>query len=323
MNLEYQILIAVALDLVLGDPQWLPHPVRGIGRLAACCEWLTRRWIPWARISGIVTVLLVCTTVGAAAWTAIRVAALVHPIAADVVSIVLIYTTVAARDLARHGMAVFRRLMAGDLDGARGQVGRIVGRDTGQLDESGVIRATVESVAENTVDGVTAPLFWAMVAGPVGAIAYRAVSTLDSTFGYKNDRYIEFGWASARTDDAAAFLPARLTAPLVALAAATLGGRPALSLRIFLRDGRKHSSPNAGLAEAAVAGALGVRLGGVNYYGGRRRTTPAIGEANVALSARHIPLANALMFVTTGWFLALGLISRIMLIHTWCFWGTV
>jgi len=323
MRLEYQILIAVGLDLVLGDPRWLPHPVKGIGWLAARLEWLTRRLIPWARMAGVVTALVVCVTVGAAAWGAIRVAGMAHPIAADVVSIVLIYTTVAARDLARHSMAVFRPLAAGDLDEARKQVSMMVGRDTDGLNEADVTRATVESVAENTVDGVTAPLFWSIVAGPVGAMVYRAVSTLDSTFGYKNERYAKFGWASARMDDVAACIPARLTAPVVALAAIPLRQRPILSLRILFRDGRNHSSPNAGLAEAAVAGALGVQLGGLSYYGGQPQEKPTLGDGIVSLSARHIVLANALMFVTAGCFLAVGLIARVAAVHFWCLWRNV
>jgi len=322
MRLEYQILIAVGLDLVLGDPRWLPHPVKGIGWLCARLEWLTRRLIPRPRMAGVVTALAVCVTVGVAAWGMIRVAGMAHPIAADIVSIVLIYTTVAARDLARHSMAVFRPLVAGDLVEAREQVGTMVGRDTDRLDESDVTRATVESVAENTVDGVTAPLFWSMIAGPVGAMVYRAVSTLDSTFGYKNERYVEFGWASARMDDVAAFIPARLTAPIVALAAILLRQRPLLSLRILRRDGRKHSSPNAGLAEAAVAGALGVQLGGLSIYGGQPLAKPTLGEAEVPLTARHILLANALMLATTGWFLAVGLITRFASVHLWCLWRT-
>ena len=223
MRLEYQILSAVAIDLVLGDPRWLPHPVRGIGRLALWLEAVVaprawgRRELPacWRRLPRILLV-------GLATWGAIRLAAAVHPWAADAVSIFVIYTTIAARDLARHSMAVFRPLVAGDLVEARRRVGAIVGRDTQQLDEAGVVRAAVESVAESTVDGVTAPLFFAAIAGPVGAMVYRAVNTLDSMFGHQDDRYRQFGWAAARIDDLANYLPARLTAPLICLAAALL-----------------------------------------------------------------------------------------------------
>ena len=193
-----------------------------------------------------------------------------------------------------------------------------VGRDTERLDEPGIVRAAVESVAESTVDGVTAPLFWAIVAGPVGAVVYRAVNTLDSIFGHRDDRYGQFGWASARIDDLANFLPARLTAPLVSLAALLLRQRAGQSLRILLRDGRKHSSPNSGLAEAAVAGALGVQLGGVSYYGGEPLERPTLGDPLTPLSAAQIRAANGLMFATAGLFLALGLSGRALVLHLWC-----
>lgn len=144
-------------------------------------------------------------------------------------------------------MDVYWALTRGELDEARARVGLIVGRDTAELDERDIVRAAVESVAENTVDGVTAPLFFAALAGPVGAMIYKAISTLDSTFGYKNERYLHFGWASARIDDVAAFLPARLTLPLIALAAALARMRGGAAWRIGLRDRRRHASPNAGI----------------------------------------------------------------------------
>jgi adenosylcobinamide-phosphate synthase len=315
MRLEYQILTAVVLDLALGDPRWLPHPVKGIGWLALRMERLTRRVIPWATLAGVATALSVYAVAGAAAWGLIELARTTHPLAGDVVSIVLIYTTIAARDLARHSMAVFRPLVAGDLTDARRKLSMIVGRDTESLDESQIVRGAVESVAESTVDGVTAPLLFAIVAGPVGAIVYRAINTLDSMFGIKDDRFREFGWASARIDDLSNFLPARLTAPLIALAAAILGQRPGGSLRILLRDGRKHGSPNSGLAEAAVAGALGVQLGGLNHYGGEPLERPTIGDPLVPLRATHIPAANRLMFVTAALVLAVGLSARVLTLY--------
>jgi adenosylcobinamide-phosphate synthase len=307
MRLEYQILMAVALDLLVGDPAWLPHPVRGIGWLASRLEGLARRVLGPTRLAGLLTALTVYAAAGAAAWGAIAVAAMVHPLAGDAVSIGVIYATIAARDLVQHSMAVWRPLAHGDLSEARRRVGAIVGRDTDRLDEAGVIRAAVESVAESTVDGVTAPLFFAVVAGPVGAMVYRAVNTLDSMFGHQDDRYRRFGWAAARIDDLANYLPARLTAPLLCLAALLLRQRAGRALRILRRDGRNHASPNAGLTEGAMAGALGVQLGGVNYYDGQPLEKPPIGDAVVPLSPRHIRLANALMLMTTALFLAASL----------------
>ncbi len=317
MRLEYQILIAVAMDLVLGDPQWLPHPVRGIGRLALWFEALSRRALGATRLAGLFTALSTYAVAGAAAWGAIQLASAIHPLAGDFVSIVVIYTTIAARDLARHSLAVFRSLAADNLVEARRRVGAIVGRDTQRLDQAGVVRAAVESVAESTVDGVTAPLLFAVVAGPVGAVVYRAVNTLDSMFGHQNERYCQFGWASARIDDLANYIPARCTAPLVCVAALLLRLHPRLALRTLLRDGRKHASPNAGLTEAAMAGALGVQLGGVNYYDGQPYERPTIGEPLTDLSPKDIRRTNALMFVTAGLFLAICLAVRIETLHVW------
>ena len=312
MTLELQILSAVGLDLLIGDPRWLPHPVRGIGRLAARLESLFHRSQnpTLLRLLGLLTSLCVYATAGVSAWLAIHLAGRIHPLAADIVSIVVIYTTIAARDLISHSLAVFRPLSQGNLAAAREKLRFIVGRDTDTLDEAEIARAAVESVAESTVYGVTAPLFFAFLFGPVGAIVYRAINTLDSMFGHKDERYLYFGWASARIDDIANFLPARLTAPLVAIAALLLGHNATSALRTLLRDGRKHESPNAGLAEASMAGALNVQLGGVNYYDGQPLPKPTLGQPRVPLIARHILHANALMLATVLLFTFLGFVVR-------------
>jgi adenosylcobinamide-phosphate synthase len=310
MSLTWQILAAVLLDLLIGDPRWLPHPVRFIGRFALALEAPLRRWLRQDYAAGVVAVLLVAGGTAGIAWGAIVLAGRVHPLAGGVLGVLLIYTAIAARDLVDHSQAVFKALAAGDLPMARQKVAMIVGRDTETLDEAGVTRAAVECVAESTVDGVTAPLFFAILFGPAGAMAYRAINTLDSTFGYKSERYWQFGWASARLDDVANYLPARLTAPLVGVAAALLGLRSRLSWKILRRDGRKHASPNSGLTEAAMAGALGVRLGGTNHYGGEALEKETMGDPLESLAARHIPAANRLMLATVWLFLALGLVVR-------------
>ena len=189
----------------------------------------------------------------------------------------------------------------------------ICGRDTEQLDESGIARATVESVAENMVDGVIAPLFFAAIGGAVGIMAYKAINTLDSTFGYKNDRYLEFGWASAKLDDIAGFIPARLTALLVPAAAILLRLSPAHSLRVFVRDRLKHPSPNAGQAEAAVAGALGIQLGGLSYYSGVPSDKPQLGDPLASAGPEHIVRANSLLLMTLGLAMALLLGARFLI----------
>jgi adenosylcobinamide-phosphate synthase len=320
MSIELQVVAALLVDLALGDPRWLPHPVRGIGRLAAGLETLARRWLGDGRIAGLAAAVAVIAIAGSVAWGVIWLAGRWHPLAADVVSIGLIYTTIAARDLAVHSRAVFAALVAGDLPEARRRVGRIVGRDTDRLDDCGVVRAAVESVAESAVDGVTAPLFYALAAGPVGAMVYRAINTLDSMFGHQDARYARFGWAAARIDDAANYLPARLTAPLVCLSAMFLGQHGLGALRILVRDGRSHASPNSGLPEAAMAGALGVQLGGVNWYDGQPLEKPTIGDPQVPLSARHIPAANALMLAAAMLFVTAGVVVRLGVVHLWHLW---
>ena len=313
MRLEYQMLIAFGLDLLLGDPRWLPHPVKLMGHLALNLEAPLRKRITNVRAAGIVAVALVVGISGLISFAAVRGAVLVHPIAGDVVSIVLLYTTFATRDLLRHSQRVYSALRSGDLPGARQAVAMLVGRDVDNLDESGVARAAVESVAENLIDGITAPIFFAALGGPVAAMMYKAASTLDSTFGYRNERYLFFGWASARLDDVANYLPARFTAPLVALVAALLGLHPLDSLRVCLRDGGKHASPNAGIGESAVAGALGVQLGGLNYYDGEPYECARLGDPIRPLNMRSITSANVLTFMVAVLFLAVCIAVRAML----------
>lgn len=317
MSLTLTLLAAVFLDLLIGDPRWLPHPVRGIGWMARHLEPLLRRLFTNETAAGIMAVLLIVGATAGAAWALIWWAGRLHPWAGDCLSVLFIYTAIAPRDLARHSMAVYRSLKAGDLPLSRTRVGMIVGRDTAILDEAGITRAAVECVAESTVDGVTAPLFYAILAGPAGAMAYRAINTLDSTFGYMTPRYCRFGWASARLDDLANYLPARLTAPLIGVAAWFLRLRPMLSWTILRRDGRKHASPNSGLPEAAMAGALGVQLGGTTIYDGEPLEKPTIGDALDPLTAGHILKANIVMFATLALFLALGLTARAGLLHLW------
>ena len=297
MRLEYQILIAFALDLLCGDPAWLPHPVRIIGRFAMFLEEPGRRIMP-PRAAGIVVALTVIMVTAVTTGGVIYLAGLLHPLAGDVISIFLLYTAMAARSLADHSRNVLRALPAGDLAEAQRRVSLIVGRDTHQLTEEGVVRATVESVAENTVDGVIAPLMFACIGGPVLAMAYKAVNTLDSTFGYKNERYGRFGAASAKIDDAANYIPARVAVPLIALAALVTGMKAGESLRIARRDGRNHASPNSGWSEASFAGALGIQLGGAVLRKGKLDDMPHIGDGGVVLQAAHISRANVLMCCT-------------------------
>ena len=311
--LPVQILLAMLLDLLLGDPRWLPHPVQGIGWLAQRSETPLRRLIANQKLAGIFAVLLVVGSTVLAGLVLITAATAIQPLAGDIVAILLLYTCFATRSLHDHALAVYRPLQAGDLAEARRRVGWLVGRDTAELDEGEVTRAAVESVAENTVDGCTAPLLFACLAGPLGALAYKAISTLDSTFGYKNERYLQFGWASARLDDLANLLPARLTALLVAPAALLLRLHPGNAWRIFWRDRHNHPSPNGGQIEAAVAGALQVRLGGVNSYFGQPSTRPFMGDPLQPLTAIHILQAVRLMWLVYGFIALIGVGCRVAL----------
>ena len=311
--LYQHILLAILLDLLLGDPRWLPHPVQGIGWLAQRSETPLRRLITNPKIAGIMAVLVVVGSTVLVGFGLLKAAALLHPLAGDLVAILLLYTCFATRSLHDHALAAYRPLVAGDLVEARQRVGWLVGRDTDQLDEGEVTRAAVESVAENTVDGCTAPLLYACLAGPLGALAYKVISTLDSTFGYKNERYLQFGWASARLDDVANLLPARLTALLVIPAALLLRLDAGNAWRIFLRDRHNHPSPNGGQIEAAVAGALRVQLGGVNSYFGQPSSRPFMGDPLQTLAAQHILQAVRLMWLVFGLVALIGVGCRFVL----------
>jgi len=310
MRLEYQIAIALLLDLVLGDPRWLPHPVRLIGRLIAALEGPARRAIPDARLAGSVTALAVILAAALVTGAMIGISGWINPLLEDAVSILLLYTTLAARDLADHSIGVYRALERFDLAEARRLVSWLVGRDTERLTEAEVVRAAVESVAENTVDGIIAPLFFAAIGGPAAAMAYKAASTLDSMIGYRSERYIDFGRTAAKIDDGANYIPARLAVPIITAAAALTGGRATAAWRIALRDGRKHPSPNAGIAEAAFAGALGIRLGGIMQRRGRLVNLPEIGDPVVTLARGQIVAANCMMYAAAGIAAAVFLSAR-------------
>jgi len=318
ISLEYQILIAILLDQLLGDPRWLPHPVRLIGAACVDVERITRAVLPQFA-AGICSVALILGLTAGTTWSVLAGATLIHPWLGNAASILLLYTTIAARDLVSHGRQVYEALATGDLAEARRRVGMIVGRDTANLNEAGVARAAVESVAESMVDGVTAPLFFALLGGPMAAMLYKAINTMDSMFGYKNDRYWEFGWAAARLDDLANFIPARLTSLMIPAAAFLLRLGPKGSLRILLRDRLRHASPNSGHTEAAVAGALGVQLGGSNSYFGKIVKKTTIGDATRPIEPRDILSANRLMLAGSCLTLIFLLALRYQIVSRLCF----
>lgn len=306
MDLWYIVFLAYLIDLLVGDPPALPHPVVLIGKLISTLEALLRPYFrtPSAQLAagGVLAAAVVGSSYGATCLV-LFLLEMIHPWLALAGEVWLISTTLAARGLSRAAADVLRPLGNGDLAAARIMVGRIVGRDSGSMDQAGVTRATVETVAENIVDGVVAPLFYALIGGAPLAMAYKAVNTLDSMVGYKNDRYLYFGRFSARLDDLANYLPARWVG-LMLPAAAWLSGRDAgKACKSILKYAKKHPSPNSGIPEAAVAGTLGVRLGGLNIYRGRESFRAYMGEPLNPLQAAHIRSAVDLMYLSS--FLAL------------------
>lgn len=304
------LLPAVALDLLLGDPHWMPHPVRWMGRTISGLETLLRRLFPKTpggeRGAGIVLALALPTLFGGGSTLILWGLGQVSPWLSWVVQLWFTYQLLAARSLQTESMAVYSPLKAHDLEGARRAVSRIVGRDTQALDETGVAKAAVETVAENTCDGVIAPLIFLFLGGLPAGMAYKAVSTLDSMVGYKNDKYRFFGWASARLDDLLNFIPARLSGLLLCLGAALLpgcSGRRAWT--IFWRDRRKHASPNSAHTEAACAGALRVRLAGDASYFGKVVHKPTLGDPVRPVEPEDIPRACRLMYAGAGLLLLL------------------
>ncbi|MDD4587897.1 MAG: adenosylcobinamide-phosphate synthase CbiB [Heliobacteriaceae bacterium] len=306
------IFLAIIWDLVFGDPDWLPHPVVGIGKMITVLE---KRLYPPPGVSGAVTfargmilaVTVILVVFGVVAAVLDGFAAL-NQILAQVLAVVLLGVALAGRSLAQAALEIKSLLLAGDLPGARQKLAYIVGRDTGHLTEPEIVRATVETVAENIVDGITSPLFFALVAGVPGAWAYKAVNTLDSMVGYRNQRYRWFGCFAARLDDVANFIPARLTGLVMLVAAILMGYRPGQMLRAWRQDAPKHPSPNSGITEAIMAGALGVQLGGVNYYGGVPSRRSYLGQALRPLTPRCIADAVCLMNASAALFGISGVI---------------
>ncbi len=269
---------AYLLDLILGDPRWLPHPVRWMGSYVEAFERLMGPFFGrpiLERLAGVVLLLSLAGMAFLFPWLLIDMLP-PGPFTIAVASL-LAYTTIAVRSLHTEAMAVVEALEHSE-DEARRRLSMIVGRDTAHLNREEIYRATVETVAENTSDGIIAPLFYLMVGGVPMAMAYRAVNTLDSMVGYRDGRYRYFGWASARMDDLLNLVPARITAALMLSASLLLGLDWRGGLRVVMRDGRSHPSPNAGLPEAVAAGILGVRLGGGAYYRGVYRSRPSIGD---------------------------------------------
>jgi adenosylcobinamide-phosphate synthase len=292
LNLAFPFLAGYLLDLCLGDPPGWPHPVRWLGRLITF--WETRLY-QTRILSGFVFWLAVAGTSLAAVLAVLVVAAGLGPLAQGAVAAYLVYAGLATRSLHLESNRVEEALARGNLEEAREKLAMIVGRETAHLEDQDIRRATLETLAENLSDGVIAPLFYTLLAGVPGLTLYKAANTMDSMVGYKNERYERFGKFAARADDVLNFLPARLTAWLICLVAGPADLDRQQAWRILKRDGGQAASPNAGRPEAALAGALGVRLGGPSRYFGRLVDKPYIGDPG-ALSPRHYPQALVLLY---------------------------
>ena len=276
----YIIPLAFVLDLLVGDPRKLPHPVVWMGLAIEGLESLVRRQIKNEFISGIVFAVFLIVTTWIIALSCVGLAMAVTPWFGELVQIVLLFFCFSTRSLVKAATEVKDALETRGLEAGQRAVSMIVGRETQSLDRTGVVRASIETVAENFVDGFLAPLFFAVIGGVPLAVSYKMVNTLDSMVGYKNQRYLLFGRGAARIDDAANYIPARLSIPVIAFAAAILSGkkRGVRAFKTALFQGRLHKSPNSGYPEASFAGALGVKLGGPNRYHGTMVEKPFIGK---------------------------------------------
>lgn len=306
------IVFAYLLDLALGDPEWFPHPVRGIGRFIVFLE---RQLIGKAkgassrykeRIKGVKLVLIVVLASASFAYLFIEFFKRLHPFLGTLAWVYLAYVSLSIKDMRVKAKAILKEIEKDAISQARKQLSKIVGRDTKDLSKDRVIVAAVESIAESTNDGMIAPLFYLSLGGPVLAFAYKVINTLDSMVGYKNERYLNFGWFSAKLDDIVNFIPARISGFFISISSFILGRGFGRSFKTMLKDGRKHSSPNSGISEAAMAGALGIRLGGDSFYQGKRVSKPYLGQGlrkpNIGFinEALRLSLVSSILMVIIG-----------------------
>ena len=310
----YILPAAFILDFFLGDPKNLPHPVRWMGKAIEALEPFFRKLPFHLTYSGLLFAISLAAGTWICAAGALAVADRLHPILKTVLEITGIYYCLANRSLHDAAMQISRDLRQHHIDRAREKVALIVGRDVTQYEKEGIARATVETVAENLVDGVISPLFFAALGGAPLALAYKMINTLDSMVGYKNKRYRFFGKGAARIDDMANYIPARLAVPIIALAAQLLSGQGTRAFKTAFQEGQNHSSPNAGLPEAAFAGALAVKLNGPNIYDGQWVEKPYIGIRFGRTRTRHIKSACDIMILASVFalicFWVMGLLVR-------------
>ena len=304
--------IGFVLDMILGDPYSLPHPIRLIGRLIAALEKAMRKRFPEKeRLGGTLTAVIVLLLSTGAPLGILIACFNVNVWLGAAVEGIFCYYLLAAKCLKKESMKVYRAIEEKDVEKARQAVSMIVGRDTKPLDEKGIVKAAVETVAENTSDGVTAPMFYIMLGGAAAGFFYKAANTMDSMIGYKNDKYINFGRFAARLDDVLNFIPSRLTALLMILSAYILGYDGKNAMKIWRRDRFNHASPNSAQTEAVCAGALDVMLAGDAYYFGKLLKKKTIGDDIRPVENMDIVRANRLMYCSAALMLVIAVAVRI------------
>ncbi|MED3983295.1 adenosylcobinamide-phosphate synthase CbiB [Peribacillus simplex] len=296
------VTLAFFLDLLIGDPPNWPHPVKWIGTIISKMDLAFNRGT-YKKRNGLFMLIIVLSVVLLITGLTIYLAYRIHPLAGILWEAVVISTTIAQKGLKQAGMDVCLPLNDRDFPEARLKLSYIVGRDTADLDESEIVRGTVETVAENTSDGITAPMFWAAFGGAPLAMVYRAINTCDSMVGYKNDKYGQFGWASAKLDDIVNWIPSRLTGFLMLLSSKSCHHGFGARWKILFNDAKKHPSPNSGWCEAGVAAILGIQLGGRNMYKGIVSDRARMGVPLVRLEAKHIPKTITIMHRSSFLFL--------------------
>ena len=297
----FAMFLGFVLDLLFGDPHWLPHPIRLIGNLIASLEKLNKKELSDTKkfLRGFAMVVVVIAWTTGVTAVILEGAYGLHPAIGCAVEAIMTYQILATKCLKVESMKVCEQLQKQDLPAARKAVSMIVGRDTEQLDETGVAKAAIETVAENASDGVIAPMIYLAIGGPVLGFAYKAVNTMDSMLGYKNEKYLYFGRIPAKMDDVFNYIPARLTAWFMVAAAFLTGMDGKNAWKIYLRDKRKHASPNSAQSEAVCAGALDVQLAGDAVYFGKIYKKDYIGDAIRKIEPEDILRAGKLMYMTT------------------------
>lgn len=310
------LVLGFIIDLIIGDPYCLPHPIRFIGNLISKLDGMLRKGEDKRRLyrRGVLLVFLVVAISTSIPMVLLWIAYQFHLLAGLLVETVMCYQILATKSLKVESMKVYSALKTGDLLAGRKEVSMIVGRDTESLKEDGIIKATVETVAENTSDGIIAPMIFMALGGPILGFFYKAVNTMDSMVGYKNDKYLYFGRAAARLDDILNYIPARISALLMIVCSFILGLDGKSAFRIWRRDGRNHASPNSAQTEAVTAGALQIQLAGDAFYFGKLHHKPTIGDHTRGVEIEDIKRANRLLYGTAVLQMLLIVVIRMLFI---------